>query len=89
MSRIVEYRAEFVVRWPRTGRVSTIRTPLPLGALGLFLAAQRTRQDERVELVRKLGLGSRVIPVALTVIPPGDEPICVYDTRTEEQKAAA
>ncbi len=89
MIRVVEYRAEFIVRWPRTGRVSHIRTDLPLGGLSLFLAAQRTRQDERVELVRKLGLGQRVIPVALTLLPPGGEALKVYDTRSEAQKAAA
>jgi hypothetical protein len=89
MSRIVEYRAEFIVRWPRTGRVSHIRTDLPLGGLSIFLAAQRTRQDERVELVRKLGLGQRVIPVALTLLPPDGEALKVYDTRGKTEEAAA
>ena len=86
MSRIVEYWADFTVRWPRTGRVTTLRQRLPLGAPGLFLGAQRVSASERANLVAKLGLGQRVQPVALVLHSPEpeSEPITVYDTRKQE-----
>lgn len=87
MSRIVEYWADFTVRWPKTGRETTLRQRLPLGEPGRFLSDQRVSAGARADLVAKLGLGQRVQPVALVLHSPEPESdaITVYDTR----KAAA